>query len=134
MEKTFKKDLKKICKAYSKKLATWNKFNTKNLANPIGYFVDYLRFLRDFLIMCNYDKQSEKAELSLTALVIAIEEYEQYIGCTLDHLTVENTVQLIKDGKLEEANKLHAEAREKHWKKFWRLVELNIEEWFDCIC
>lgn len=131
MDKSTIKDFKKIKKAYNKILTLRHKFNVKNLCNPLDYFVDYLKYLRDFLIMIDYQEQNERAELSLTALIMAIDEYELYIGCLLSQPTMETTVQLIKEGKYTEAQELHQKELEQHWRKFWHLIELNIEEWFN---
>jgi hypothetical protein len=129
-EKAYNKKLKNISKAWRKRL----KEHTANLGeiaeSPLPYLVDSLRFLRDQLIMIGYETKSERNELSVTALVMAIEEYEQWESCAAEFLTVENTVQLIKEGKLEEASKVQKETQQKHWKKFWKLVELNMQEWF----
>ena len=129
-EKAYNKKVKNISKAWRKRL----KEHTANLGelaeSPLPYLVDSLRFLRDQLIMIGYETKSERNELSMTALVMAIEEYEQWESCTAEFLTVENTVQLIKEGKLEEASKVQKETQQKHWKKFWKLLELNIQEWF----
>jgi hypothetical protein len=129
-EKAYNKKIKNISKAWRKRL----KEHTANLGelaeSPLPYLVDSLRFLRDQLVMIGYDTNSERNELSVTALVMAIEEYEQWESCTSEFLTVENTVQLIKEGKLEEASKVQKETQQKHWKKFWKLVELNMQEWF----
>jgi hypothetical protein len=129
-EKAYNKKLKNISKAWRKRL----KEHTANLGeiaeSPLPYLVDSLRFLRDQLIMIGYETKSERNELSVTALVMAIEEYEQWESCAAEFLTVENTVQLIKEGKLEEASKVQKETQQKHWKKFWKLLELNMQEWF----
>lgn len=129
-EKAYNKKLKNISKAWRKRLRE----HTANLGeiaeSPLPYLVDSLRFLRDQLIMIGYETKSERNELSMTALVMAIEEYEQWESCAAEFLTVENTVQLIKEGKLEEASKAQKETQQKHWKKFWKLVELNMQEWF----
>lgn len=130
LEKAYNKNLKEMGKTWKKRLKEYPAALDGVAENPLPYLIDSLRFLRDQLIMIGYDTKSERNERSVTALVMAIDEYEQWESCNAEFLTVENTVQLIKEGKLEEASKIQKETQEKHWKKFWKLVELNIQEWF----
>ena len=129
-EKAYNKKITRMSKAWKKRLKEYVTSMGDVAESPLPYFVDSLRFLRDQLVMIGYETRSERNELSMTALVMAIEEYEKWESCNAEFLTVENTVQLIKEGKLEEASKVQKETQQKHWKKFWKLVELNTQEWF----
>jgi hypothetical protein len=78
MEKTDVKALKKLIKAHETRLKNIQKADLKDLCNPTDYLVNYLRYTRDFLIMVGWDTINERHEMSMLALVTAIEEYEKY--------------------------------------------------------
>jgi len=128
MEKTDIKALKKIVKAHETLLKKMQKADLKNLSSPTEYLVNYLRYTRDFLIMVGWDTLSERHEMSMLALVTAIEEYEKYIEA--DAQLIQNTIQYIKDGNYAEKIAEHKQQKQKHWSKFWKLLELNIEDWY----
>ena len=91
-----KKSLKKLIKAHETRLKNIQKADLKDLCNPTDYLVNYLRYTRDFLIMVGWDTISERHEMSMLALVTAIEEYEKWESCNAEFLTVENIVELHK--------------------------------------
>ena len=128
MEKTDIKALKKITKAHETRLKNIQKADLKDLRNPTDYLVNYLRYTRDFLIMVGWDTISERHEMSMLALVTAIDEYEKYIEA--DALLLQNTIQYIKEGNYTEKIAEHKKQKQKHWSKFWKLLELNIEDWY----
>lgn len=128
MEKTDVKSLKKLIKAHETRLKNIQKADLKDLCNPTDYLVNYLRYTRDFLIMVGWDTINERHEMSMLALVTAIEEYEKYLEA--DALLLQNTVQYIKEGNYADKVAEHKKQKQKHWSKFWKLLELNIEDWY----
>ena len=82
-------------------------------------FINYLRELRDRLYICSGELTANTVEeVQLTALALAVSEYESWEICK----------QLPE--KIDQAN-LQARGSEAllHWQSFWDLVQVHLEEW-----
>ena len=100
--------LNQLTRAYNKRVTSLNKKFFKD--NNIGMLllVEQLKFIRDVAIITpaiTGTALSEVKEASVSALVIAIEEFETY--------------QRTSD----------KEQKVFHWNNFWEFVRLNMEEW-----
>lgn len=93
-----KNQLKQINKIYNKRL---NDLTGKGLA----YFVEYLRQLRDTMIITARDMTELKSSPKVTTIITAIHEFEAY-----------------QSSKEESQKKFH-------WNNFCEFVKLNMEEW-----
>ena len=86
----------------------------------IEYFVTYLSFLRDSIIVSRGTpvKEATSADLAVISLVTAIAEYHAY----------KRSVE-----KLKQTPDSMADLGEKqlHWSSFWFLVSKNIERWLE---
>ena len=91
-----KNQLKQLNKAYDKRL---------NKASGLEYFIEYLKYIRDYSIISAESMEALKENSSATAIIITISEFEAYKTSN------------------EEKQK------EFHWNNFWELVKLNMEEW-----
>ena len=77
----FKKDYKKLCSAYNKRLRNTQRNKVLSLENTLDYFVTYLKFIRDYFILTEppiNDKGEENYKI--TTIAAAISEYQQYIA------------------------------------------------------
>lgn len=82
-------------------------------------FINYLRELRDRLYICSKEyKANTIEELQLTALVLAISEYESWETCKALPKNLEHV-------------DLQARGQEAlmHWQSFWDLVQVHLEGW-----
>jgi hypothetical protein len=91
-----KNQLKQLNKAYCKRL---------NKVDGLEYFIEYLKYLRDYSIINVESAEVLKASSKVTALIVTISEFEAY-----------------RDSTEEKQRKFH-------WINFWELVKLNMEEW-----
>ena len=118
----FKKTYKKLCKAYSKKLKKIQKNSFISLADNLEYFVNYLKFIRDYLILTEPATNSDGTEnCKITTIAAAIAEYEQYlVSCdSINWLKSQNSMET--DASL---NKYTIE-KQLHWNYFWEIVKQN---------
>ena len=80
--KKFIKEFKQLCQTYDKVLKNDHSTNFKSLINPMSYFVDYLKFMRDYYILTEpLVLDSEEENLKIATIATAISEYEQYQNC-----------------------------------------------------
>ena len=116
---TFKKQYKDIYNQYSKQLLAVHKNNFDAINNGLDYFINYLKFLRDYHILTTEDTDNKDfVDFSIVSLVAACDEYEKYKICT----------SMLKDKSLKkETLDSYEDKRNKHWLNFWQLVAANIE-------
>lgn len=116
---TFKKQYKDIYNQYSKQLLAVHKNNFDAINNGLDYFINYLKFLRDYHILTTEDTDNKDfVDFSIASLVAACDEYEKYKICT----------NMLKDKSLKkETLDSYEDKRNKHWLNFWQLVAANIE-------
>jgi hypothetical protein len=72
----------------------------------LALFTEYLKYLRDFIIIREPYDESEHAKLKLATIITAIAEFEAYT-------------------KAEESQKAF------HWNNFCELIKQNMEDWLD---
>jgi hypothetical protein len=127
----FTKEFKNLYKTYDKRLKKDHEMSFKNLTNSMNYFVDYLRFMRDYYILMEpvvLDNGEEN--LKIAALATAVSEYEQYQTCEQKYYGFDGTKVVYKvEGTQEEVQKLYNAEKAFHWTNFWNLVRLNMEDW-----
>ena len=93
-----KNQLKQINKIYNKRL--------KGLTNEgLPYFVEYLRRLRDSLIITARDMSELKNNSKVTTIITTIREFEAY------------------------QSSKEASQKKFHWNNFCEFIKLNMEEW-----
>ena len=100
-----KSQVKLLNKAYYKSLKNLNKnfFNNKNTG--LFLFIEYLKYIRDSLII--EDSNAEQDQEKLATIITAIAEFEAYTSCR------------------DTTNKTF------HWANFCELVKQNLREWID---
>lgn len=127
----FTKEFKNLYKTYDKRLKKDHEMSFKNLTNSMNYFVDYLRFMRDYYILMEpvvLDNGEEN--LKIASLATAVSEYEQYQTCEQKYYGFDETKVVYKvEGTQEEVQKLYNAEKAFHWTNFWNLVRLNMEDW-----
>lgn len=98
-----KSQTKLLNKAYYKSLKNLNKnfFNNKNAG--LFLFIEYLKYIRDSLILESTENNCGQEKLA--TLITAIAEFEAYTNCR------------------DITNKTF------HWANFCELVKQNLEEW-----
>ena len=127
----FNKEYKELCDSYNKKLLTEHKLNFSTLDNNMGYFITYLKYLRDYYLLTDSNAQLEDTiNVKTATLVAAVNEYEQYINCVNNYYKLNgNKVERISDESEEEVAKKYNLEKKFHWTNFWQLVMTNIEGW-----
>ena len=96
----YNKQTELLNKAYRNSLKRLSKNFFIDKFSGMSLFIEYLKYLRDSMIISNYED-----ELTLATITTAIAEFEAYNGG--------------KDTK----NKVF------HWNNFWELVKQNLERW-----
>ena len=129
--KEFTKEFKQLCQTYDKVLKNDHSTNFKSLINPMGYFVDYLKFMRDYYILTEpLVLDSEEENLKIAAIATAVSEYEQYQNCEQKYYGFDGTKVIYKiPGTREEVQQQYNKEKNFHWNNFWNLVRLNMEDW-----
>lgn len=125
-----KRAQKRLYKIYNKRLKKLHKQNFAAITNNLDYFVTYLQYLRDYYILNEPLVIDGHDNMKIATLVTALVEYHAYKDCILKYYSVSGTdVRQIVDGPKDEiAAKYNAE-KAVHWKYFWQIVMLNIEDW-----
>ena len=75
------KELKCLYHLYNKKLKKLHKQNFKNFSNSLIYFVTYLQYIRDYLILTEPLEINGEENFKIASLATAIDEYFKYISC-----------------------------------------------------
>lgn len=91
---------KMLKKAYKRSLKKLNKAFFIDNSAGVSLFVEYLRYLRDSMLV---DRAELSYDTKIATLITAVAEYDAYAAC--------------KDNKAF------------HWNNFCELVRLNMEEW-----
>lgn len=121
---------KRLYKVYNKQLKKLHKDNFKKITNNLEYFITYLQFLRDYYILTEDLEVGGSDNLKIATLATAIIEYEAYKDCIKKYYLVTNTeVKQIAKGTKEEILAKYNEEKASHWKYFWKIVMLHIEDW-----
>ena len=107
---TQEKQIKQIKKTYDYTLKFLQKDFFENNRSGLNIFIEYLRYLRDQIIISSGDLSQENSENFVAAsIATAISEFEAY----------ENYYQSNASESLKTF----------HWNNFWELVKQNLEEW-----
>ena len=127
----FNKKYKELYDSYNKKLLAEHKLSFSTLDNNMGYFITYLKYLRDYYLLTDSNAQLEDTiNVKTATLVAAVDEYEKYINCINNYYKLNgNIVEKISDESEEEVAKKYNLEKEFHWTNFWQLVMTNIEGW-----
>ena len=119
----FKTKYKNIYEAYTTKLIDCHKNSLKDITNPMPYFVNYLKFMRDFYLLTTpEDDNSEETNVKISSIMAAVEAYDKYKACA------EFLKQPDQTAKEEELKKLQ-ESKQQLLDNFWKLVAVNMEDW-----
>ena len=127
----FNKEYKELYNSYNKKLLAEHKLSFSTLDNNMGYFITYLKYLRDYYLLNDNTAQLEDTiNVKTATLVTAVDEYEKYINCINNYYKLNgNIVEKISDESEEEVAKKYNLEKKFHWTNFWQLVMTNIEGW-----
>ena len=127
----FNKEYKELYDSYNKKLLAEHKLSFSTLDNNMGYFITYLKYLRDYYLLTDSNTQLEDTiNVKTATLVTAVDEYEKYINCINNYYKLNgNIMEKISDESEEEVAKKYNLEKKFHWTNFWQLVMTNIEGW-----
>ena len=127
----FKKEYKKLYKNYYKSLSKIHRKSLAHYSLPLEYFVTYLKFLRDKLLLeTSYKKELGEENLELVSLITALQAFENYNTCIYKFYDVQADQVVHKaEYTAETAQTAFQEERLYHWETFWNLVKLCIEGW-----
>ena len=127
----FNKEYKELYNSYNKKLLAEHKLSFSTLDNNMGYFITYLKYLRDYYLLNDNTAQLEDTiNVKTATLVAAVDEYEKYINCINNYYKLNgNIAEKISDESEEEVAKKYNLEKNFHWTNFWQLVMTNIEGW-----
>ena len=127
----FNKKYKELYDSYNKKLLAEHKLSFSTLDNNMGYFITYLKYLRDYYLLTDSNAQLEDTiNVKTATLVTAVDEYEKYINCINNYYKLNgNIAEKISDESEEEVAKKYNLEKKFHWTNFWQLVMTNIEGW-----
>ena len=129
--KEFTKEFKQLCKTYDKVLKNDHSTNFKSFTNPMGYFVDYLKFMRDYYILTEpLVLDSGEENLKIATIATAVSEYEQYQNCEHKYYRFDGAKVIYKiPGTREEVQQQYNKEKIFLLYYFWNLVRLNMEDW-----
>ena len=127
----FNKEYKELYDSYNKKLLAEHKLSFSTLDNNMGYFITYLKYLRDYYLLTDSNAQLEDTiNVKTATLVAAVDEYEKYINCVNNYYKLNgNIAEKISDESEEEVAKKYNLEKKFHWTNFWQLVMTNMEGW-----
>ena len=128
--KNFKNTNKKLFNSYKKRLKALIKAGDPT-SNPLGYFIEYLKMLRDYyLLTSEYCAEISLDNFELASLTTAISEYEKSQTCISNYYKIENGTNIrIAEGTEEEVMERYSKERAFHWESFWKLVAIGFESW-----
>ena len=121
----FKEEFKQLHKSYKKQLQQLQKESFDTPTMWLDYFVSYLKFLRDSLILEEpLVLENDEENLKIASIATAITTYEKY------KINLDLCNSVAKNSEENEAliNK-YAQEKAFYWHNFWSLVRLNMEDW-----
>jgi hypothetical protein len=95
------KELKQLNKAYTRSFANLRKSFFMDKKSGLKLFAEYLKYLRDFIILTNYDNKSDAHRVKIATIIAASAELDEY-NKTQDTF---------------------------HWNNFCELIKQNMEDW-----
>ena len=99
------KDLKRLNKAYKNRLSTLQKSFFDNNETGLLLFAEYLRYLRDSIVLAEYRSETEAAKIKIATITAAVAELDAY---------------------LQDVGTQH---KTFHWNTFCELLKQNMEDW-----
>lgn len=99
------KEAKQLNKAYKKRFNYLQKGFFENKEIGLTLFVEYLKYLRDCIVLCEYNSELERSKVKMASIIAAIAEFEAY-------------TQTQKDKQ-----------KTFHWNTFCELLKQNMEDW-----
>jgi len=119
----FKIKYQKLYDSYKIKLTDCHNTSIEDITNPMPYFVNYLKFMRDFYLLTTpEDDTSEETNIKISSLMTAVEAYDKYISCLAILKQPDPEI------KEEDLKKLQ-ESQQKFLDHFWQLIAVNMEDW-----
>ena len=99
------KEIKQLNKAYNDRFNFLQKGIFINKEAGLKLFVEYLKYLRDLVVLSNYPKESEYSKIQMASIITAIAEFDAYTQMQ--------------------------DSRQKtfHWNNFCELLKQNMEDW-----
>lgn len=127
----FKKEYKKLYQNYNKRLKRLHKHLYAWEQPPVQYFVTYLQFLRDRLLLESpLTEKLGEGNIELASIVTALSEFEKYQTCVENYYIVKGNVVIRRPEFSEaEASEKYQSEKAYHWEAFWNIVKLGIEGW-----
>ena len=99
------KEIKQLKNAYSTRFNLLYKSIFVNKDAGILFFIEYLKYLRDSIVLTEYGNESEDSKVKIASIIAAIAEFEAY----------------------GQAHELQQKAF--HWNNFCELFKQNMEDW-----
>jgi hypothetical protein len=99
------KEINQLNKAYKNRFNYLEKCIFINKETGPTLFVEYLKYLRDSIVLTEYNKESENSKVKMASIITAIAEFEAY--------------------------KQTQDSQQKtfHWNNFCELLKQNMEDW-----
>ena len=104
MENTTK-EVNQLAKTYKNRLNCLQKSIFVNKEAGLLLFVEYLKYLRDYIVLSEYRQESENSKLKRASIITAIAEFDAY------KQTKDNQQKIF------------------HWNNFCELFKQNMEDW-----
>lgn len=99
------RETKQLNKSYSKSFKRLQKAFFTDKKAGLSLFIEYLKYLRDLIVLAEYENKLENDVLKAPTIIAAIAEYEAY-----------------------NQNK-EQQQKSFHWNNFCELVKQNMEDW-----
>lgn len=99
------REVHRLNKAYKNRFDYLQKSIFVNKDAGLGLFIEYLKYLRDSLILNEYNKEYESSKVKMASIIAAIAEFEAY--------------KQIQD----------SQQKTFHWNNFCELLKQNMEDW-----
>ena len=99
------KEIKQLNKAYNARFNCLQKSIFVNKDAGLALFIEYLKYLRDSIVLNEYNTESEASKIKIASIIAAIAEFEAY-----------KQTQDIKQKTF-------------HWNSFCELFKQNMEDW-----
>ena len=100
-----RKEIKQINKAYDSRFKTIQKDLFIDRSAGLNLFIEYLKYVRDTLILTEYNCEAESSKIKIATVCAAISEFEAY------------------------QQRQEVEQKTFHWNNFCELFKQNMEGW-----
>ena len=101
------KEIKHLNKAYNSRFRCLQKSIFVDKEAGLFLFIEYLKYLRDSIIINEYSGESEQSKLNIASIIATISEFDAYRHA-------QNNTQ-----------------RAFHWNSFCELLKQNMEDWLN---